>query len=347
MQVIDSQRTARLNREAPTDARPAASTAPRLKDRMQQQIRLEGKSRRTFQAYWHWTAAFIRWSGLRHPQDMGAADLQQFLNWLVNARQCSESTHSQALNALLYLYRHVMGINLPWLDSLTKPQRSRRLPVVLTEDEVARVLRNTRGTTGLVLQLMYGSGLRLMEALRLRVQDLDLERRELVVREGKGNKDRVSVVPAGLVQPLRDLLVQRAQWHADDLATGHADVELPNAIRRKYPSAARSMGWQWVFATAGYGIDPESGVRRRHHLHDTTAQKAMRAACQAAGIHKSATTPTLRHASATQLLRAGYDIRTVQELLGHASVDTTQIYTHWRRRNADGMCSSYYRIRKR
>lgn len=328
MQVVDSARAAAPNHARHIQAAPAASTARRLKDRMREQIRLEGKSRRTFEAYWHWSASFIRWSGMRHPSDMGKAEVEQFLNWLVNTRECSESTHSQALNALLYLYQRVLGIDLPWLSNLTKPQRPRRLPVVLTEDEVRRVLSKTRGTTGLVLRLMYGSGLRLMEALRLRVQDLDLERRELIVREGKGNKDRVSVIPAALVQPLRDLLAVRAEWHAQDLITGHADVELPNALRRKYPHAARQMGWQWVFATAGYGIDPETGVERRHHLHDTTVQKAMRAAVVAAGIHKRATTHTLRHSFATHLLQAGYDIRTVQELLGHASVETTQIYTH-------------------
>lgn len=344
MQVIDSPRITRRNQEPPIKARPAASTAPRLKDRMRQQIRLEGKSPRTFEAYWHWAASYIRWAGLRHPQDMSRADVEQYLNWLVNERDCSEATHCQALNALLYLYRNVLGITLPWLDGLTKPRRSRRLPVVLTESEAAHVLRYTRGTPGLVLQLMYGSGLRLMEALRLRVQDLDLERRELTVREGKGGKDRISLIPARLVPALRDLLSQRAIWHAEDLATGHADVDLPHAIRRKYPAAARSMGWQWVFATAGYSIDPDTGVERRHHLHDTTVQKAMRAATRAAGIHKRATTHTLRHSFATHTLQAGYDIRTVQELLGHASVETTQIYTHVLNRGGRGVVSPLDRI---
>jgi integron integrase len=326
--------------------RPAASTAARLKDRMREQIRLEGKSPRTFEAYWHWAAGFIRWAGMRHPSELGADDVRGYLNWLVNSRDCSESTHCQALNAILYLYKRVLGVHLPWLDGLEKPNRPRHLPSVLTVEEVDRVLQRLPDTSaGLVLRLMYGAGLRLREALRVRVQDMDLQRLELTVRDGKGGKDRITLIPRSLEEPLRKLLGQRAEWHATDLISGHADVELPNALRRKYPNAARTMGWQWVFATAGYGIDPETGVERRHHLHPTTVQKTMTAAVRAAGIHKRATTHTLRHSFATHLLQAGSDIRTVQELLGHSSVETTQIYTHVLQRGGRGTVSPLDRLR--
>lgn len=315
-----------------------ASTAPKLEQRLRDQIRFEGKSESTADAYWHWCKSFILWSGKRHPADMGHSDVEAFLNWLVNARNCSESTHSQALHGLRFMYQRVLGVELPWLDHLTRPKPSKRLPVVLTEHEVARLWPHVQGVNGLVLKLLYGTGMRVMEALRLRVQDLDINALEITIRQGKGNKDRKTMVPEALVAPLRQHLVQRLHMHTEDLCTGRADVELPDAIDRKYPSACRQFGWQWVFCTPTYNKSRE-GIVRRHHVHDSCIQKHMKAAVRAAGISKPASPHTLRHSFATHLLRSGYDIRTVQELLGHTNVETTQIYTHVLNRPGRGVVS--------
>lgn len=340
MQTIDSQRThPRIAATANQQPRQSGSTATRLKDRMRETMRTAGLSPRTFEAYWHWVAKYIRWSGLRHPQDMASADVEQYLNWLANAQQVSLSTQRQALHALLYLYRRVLGLDVPWLNNLTRAKPSQRLPVVLTTGEIARLWPHVHGQQGMALKLLYGSGMRLMECLRLRVQDLDLDRQQITIREGKGNKDRVTMLPQALAQPLRDLLVTRAQWHANDLVTGHADVHLPNALHRKYPQAARAWGWQYVFATETYGTDPETGAVRRHHIHESGVQKHMQAAVRAAGIAKRATPHTLRHSFATHLLQSGTDIRTIQELLGHSHVETTMIYTHVLNRGGRGVIS--------
>lgn len=322
----------------PGAVRPGASTAARLKDRMRDQIRLEGKSRNTFDVYWHWCAGYIRFHGLRHPSELGHADVAAYLNHLVNVRHLSKSTHGQALHGLLYLYRRVLGIDLPWLQDLRAPKPSRRLPVVLSADEIRRLWPHLRGVNGLVLKLMYGTGLRVNEALRLRVQDVDFDTCEITVRAGKGDKDRKTLLPQSLLPAMQAHLAQRAEWHATDLATGHADVELPDALLRKYPQAPLHLGWQWFFATAAYNTGPHGEIRR-HHIHDSCAQKAMRAAVRAAGISKPATPHTMRHSFATHLLRNGYDIRTVQELLGHANVETTEIYTHVLNRPGRGVIS--------
>lgn len=306
---------------------------------MRDQLQLEGKSRNTFEAYWHWCAGLIRFHGLRHPQELGAAEIEQYLNHLVNVRGLSKSTHGQALHGIRFLYRRVLGLDLQWLDGLCSPKPSRRLPVVLSEAEVQRLWPYLRGDTpGLILRLMYGTGLRPMEALRLRVHDLDLDHLQITVRQGKGDKDRITMVPESLRAELQAHLAVRAQWHADDLVTGMADVELPGALRAKYPHACRSLGWQWLFATEGMNRGP-NGERRRHHVHESTIQKRMKAAVRRAGISKPATPHTLRHSFATHLLRARYDIRTVQELLGHADVSTTMIYTHVLNRPGHGVCS--------
>lgn len=318
--------------------RACASTAPKLEQRLRDQIRYEGKSYRTADAYWHWCKAFIIWSGRRHPEQLGQADVEAFLNWLVNGRDCSESTHSQALHALRFMYRRVLGIDLAWLQDLVAPKRPRRLPVVLTEAEVQRLLPHLRDVNGLVLKLLYGTGMRLMEGLRLRMQDIDLDAGEITIRDGKGGKDRKTMVPAALKGELHAQMVRRSALHADDLITGHADVELPNAIHRKYPHAGRQIGWQWVFCTPTYNRSRE-GILRRHHLDDSRIQKAMKAAVRAAGICKPATPHTLRHSFATHLLRGGADIRTIQELLGHSSVETTMIYTHVLNRGGRGVLS--------
>lgn len=313
---------------------PAAAAAlhrdqpPRLQQQVTEAIRTRHYSRRTEQAYWHWTRQFILWSGKRHPLEMGAPEIGRFLTWLATERNVSASTQRQALAALLFLYKAVLQIELPWIDDIVQAKQPRRLPCVLTQAEVARLWPHVSGTRGLVLKLLYGSGLRLTEGLRLRVKDLDIDALSLTVREGKGNKDRVVMLPQVLAQPLRELLAVRAGWHAVDLATGHADVDLPHALHLKYPSAARAWGWQFVFAAADYVRDPASGVLRRHHLHEDGVQRMMKRAVQAAGIHKPASPHTLRHSFATHLLQAGVDIRRIQELLGHADLETTMIYTH-------------------
>jgi integron integrase len=259
---------------------------------------------------------------------MGATEVQQFLSWLATVREVSASTQRQALAALLFLYKEVLQVELPWLDGIVRAKQSQRLPCVLTPQEVSKLWPHVTGPRGLILKLLYGSGLRLTEALRLRVKDLDIEGQLLTVREGKGGKDRVVMLPKALAGPLGEVLAERAQWHAIDLATGRADVELPNALHMKYPSAARAWGWQFVFATADYVTCPRTGAIRRHHLHEDGVQRMMKRAVTAAGTHKPASCHTLRHSFATHLLMAGYDIRKIQELLGHADVATTMIYTH-------------------
>jgi len=314
---------ARLN----PPVRACASTAPKLEQQLFDQIRMEGKSRHTAEAYWHWCKAFILWSGKRHPRDMGQAEVEAFLNHLVNSKGCAAGTHAQAQHALRFMYRRVLGLDLPWLNLLVLPKRSHRLPVVLAEAEVQRLWPHLRGDKGLVLKLLYGTGMRIMEGLRLRVHDVDLHARSITIRRGKGDKDRVVMIPDSLFDELSRQLDARAELHAQDLMAGRADVELPDAIRTKYPHASVQKGWQWVFCTPTYNRSPE-GIIRRHHLDPSCVQKHMKASVRAAHITKPATPHTMRHSFATHLLRAGNDIRTVQELLGHADVSTTMIYTH-------------------
>jgi integron integrase len=293
-------------------------------------IRTRHYSRRTEQAYWHWTRQFVLWSGRRHPLDMGAPEIGQFLTYLATERQVSASTQRQALAALLFLYRHALGVELPWVDDIVRAKQSHRLPVVLTHDEVARLWDQIPAASrrGLLLRLLYGTGMRLMEGLRLRVKDVDLAAGAITVRAGKGNKDRTVMVPRSLAPQLRAVLAERERWHDVDLATGHADVELPHALHLKYPQAPRQLGWQWLFATEAYVTCPRTGAIRRHHLHEDGIQRLMARSIKAARITKPATPHTLRHSFATHLLQAGYDIRTIQQLLGHADVETTMIYTH-------------------
>ena len=300
----------------------------RLLDQLRSQIRYLHYSIRTEQAYVHWTRAFVRYHGLRHPLELGGADVERFLAWLANERQVSASTHKQALSALLFLYQRVLGQQLPWMDEIGRPRSDARLPVVLAHDEVSRVLAALDDDQRLFGQLLYGTGLRLLEGLRLRVKDIDFERRAIIVREGKGSKDRVVMLPASLQQPLRrQLAAAHAVWAADR-AAGVAGVQLPHALARKYVRAPLSWAWFWVFPQASLSVDPRGEGVRRHHQIDQAFQRAFKRAVAAAGLHKPATPHTLRHSFATHLLLAGYDIRTVQELLGHADVSTTMIYTH-------------------
>jgi integron integrase len=306
---------------------------------LQSNLRLQHLSRRTEAAYVYWTKRFIRFSGLRHPAELGASEVRQFLSHLVVDRKLSAATQQQALSALVFLYRHVIGRSLEELGRLPRGRVPTTLPVVLTAEEVARVLRLLGGTHRLVGLLLYGSGLRLTECLMLRVKDVDLERRELVVRRGKAGKDRVTVIPEAVRGPLQDQLHRVKMLHDRDLAAGRGWVELPGGLDTKYPGAARSWPWQWVFPARRTYLDPETGRIQRHHLHESVIQRAVAEAVRASGIGKRASCHTLRHSFATHLLQAGYDIRTVQELLGHRDVATTMVYTHVLNRGGHGVRS--------
>ena len=300
----------------------------RLLDQLRGQIRYLHYSIRTEEAYVQWVRSFVRFHGLRHPLELGGSEVESFLSWLATERQVSASTHKQALSALLFLYQRVLGQQLPWMEQIVRPRSDARLPVVLSHDEVVRLLAALDSDWRLFGQLLYGTGLRLLEGLRLRVKDIDFDRRAIVVREGKGSKDRVVMLPASLEQPLRvQLAAAHALWAADR-AAGVSGVQLPHALGRKYPRTPLSWAWFWVFPQASLSSDPRGEGVRRHHQLDQGFQRAFKRAVLAAGLHKPATPHTLRHSFATHLLLAGYDIRTVQELLGHADVSTTMIYTH-------------------
>jgi integron integrase len=313
--------------------------SPKLLEQLRRALRLRHYSRRTEEVYVDWARRFVRSCGLRHPRELGPADVTRFLSGLAVDRHVSASTQNQALSAIVFLYRDVLDMPVGWLAGLVRAKRPQRVPVVLTRDEVRRVLRRLRGTPGLVAGLLYGTGLRLLEALRLRVKDLDFAANEITVRGGKGDRDRVTMLPERLKGPLLKHLAAVRGQHENDVAVGAGWVELPGALGVKYPQAGREWGWQWVFpATRGYEHRP-TGQRRRHHLHETVIQRAFREAIKAAGITKLASCHTLRHSFATHLLEAGYDIRTVQELLGHRDVRTTMIYTHVLRRGGLGVRS--------
>ncbi|MBU0499069.1 MAG: integron integrase [Gammaproteobacteria bacterium] len=321
------------------EVKVVSQQSPKLLDRMRAEIRLRHYSIRTEETYVDWARRYILFHKKRHPQEMGAGEVTAFLSHLASERNVSASTQNQAKSALLFLYREVLGIELPWLDEVVAAKVSRRLPVVLTQTEVRRLLEATSGTLGLVISLLYGTGMRLLEGLRLRVKDVEFERREIIVREGKGNKDRVTVLPENLILPLKAHLEGVKALHEKDLAAGLGEVYLPNALAVKYPNAPKTWGWQYVFPSAARSVDPRSGMERRHHLYETSVQRAVRAAARQANIVKPVTPHVLRHSFATHLLQAGYDIRTVQELLGHKDVQTTMIYTHVLNKGGRGVVS--------
>jgi integron integrase len=329
--------------EADSLRRPAAASAaehrPKLLKMLRSEIRLRHYSPRTEKAYTAWVRRFVRFNDNVHPERLGAPAVRAFLSDLATRGRVSASTQNQARAALLFLYREVLRSPLPFLDLVTPAKTPRRIPVVLSRNEVELVLGRVQGVSQLVCLLLYGAGLRLLEALTLRVKDIDFENSEITVRGGKGAKDRRTPLPSSLVDDLRMQLASVRKLHAADLAEGAGSVALPGALGRKYPSAARELGWQWVFPATRRYRERATGVERRHHFHESAAQRAMRAAVLRAGVTKRAGCHTLRHSFATHLLNDGYDIRTIQELLGHKDLSSTMVYTHVVKRGGSGVRS--------
>lgn len=312
---------------------------PRLLERVRQATRRRHYSYRTEQAYVGWVRRFVLFHRKRHPKEMGAAEVAEFVTHLAVEGQVASSTHSQALSALLFLYRDVLGRELPDLSGLVRPRRPARLPVVFSREEAAAVLARVEGVHGLMARLLYGAGLRLMECARLRVKDFDFAAGELRVSDGKGRRDRMTVLPQSLETAMGEQLGRTRALHERDLREGYGAVCLPDALARKYVSASREWAWQWVFPSARRARDPRSGEIRRHHVHEAGLQRAVKEAVRAAQVAKPGSCHTFRHSFATHLLEDGYDIRTVQELLGHRSVRTTMIYTHVLKRGGRGVRS--------
>ena len=315
----------------------------RLLDQVRERVRYLHYSLSTEKTYLYWVRFYVRWHGrngtMTHPRDMGAKQVEAFLTMLATERKVSASTHNQALSALLFLYREVLEEDLPWLTDINRPTQVRRIPSVLTKDEVAGLLARMEGVTALLARLLYGTGMRLMEGMRLRVKDVDFDRHVIIVREAKGNKDRVVMLPRSLAPALKQqMFATRALWQADRQAQ-RAGVQVPDALEVKYPRLGQTWGWCWMFPSPTLSVDPRSGIERRHHLFEERLQRALKRAVPLAGIVKPVSVHTLRHSFATHLLQSGTDIRTVQELLGHSDVSTTMIYTHVLKVAAGGTAS--------
>ena len=311
----------------------------KLLARLREAIRVRHYSRRTEEAYVWWVRRYVRFCGVRHPRELGPTDVTRFLSSLAIDRHVSASTQNQALSALVFLYAEVLELPVGWLEALVRAKRPARVPVVLTKEEVRQVLERVPGVSWVVAALLYGTGMRLLEALQLRVKDVDFAANEITIRGGKGDRDRVTMLPERLKGPLLHHLAEVRRQHELDCAEGAGSVELPGALGAKYPAVGREWGWQWVFPASRVYEDRATGQRRRHHLHETVVQRAFREAVRATGMAKRASCHTLRHSFARHLLDAGYDIRTVQELLGHRDVKTTMIYTHVLRRGGYGVRS--------
>lgn len=320
-------------------SRLPAQPPRKLRDRVIEALRVRHYSLATERAYLSWIRRFIAWADGKHPRTMGGPEVAAWLTWLATEGDISDATQRQALSAVLFLYRHVFETSLPWMDNIVRAKPSEHLPVVLSRIEVQALLPHLTGERGLILKLMYGTGLRLNEALSLRVKDLDISRLQIIVRQGKGAKDRSVPLPASLIPALQWILERRRRWHHIDLATGRADVEMPHALAKKYTRAPSSWEWQFIFATPKYVTCPRTGAVRRHHLHSGGVQDLMARATKAAGIAKHATPHVMRHSFATHLLESGKDIRTIQTLLGHKNLETTMVYLHVATVGASGVAS--------
>jgi len=320
-------------------ANPASPSSPRLVHLLRERIRFRHFSPRTEEAYVYWARRYVVYHGKRHPRELGADHMTAFLSALANDRNVAPATQNQALAALLFLYKEVLGMDLPWLNGIARARRERRIPVVLTQAEAHALLGHMSGVHGLMARLLYGTGMRLAECLQLRVKDIDLDRHELVVRHGKGAKDRMTMFPRVLVAPMREHLEHVRGIYLSDRAAHMAGVELPYALEAKKPQAAKAWSWHWVFPADRWSIDPRTGIKRRHHVYDQTFSRSLARAARKAGLEKPVSAHTLRHSFATHLMEAGYDIRTVQELLGHKDVKTTMIYTHVLNRGGRGVVS--------
>ncbi|WP_158881821.1 integron integrase [Rhodanobacter sp. L36] len=317
---------------------------PRLLDEVRRRLRLKHYSLRTEQAYVGWIRRFILHNDKRHPRDMGAVEVERFLSDLAVRGRVAAGTQNQALSSLLFLYREVLAIDLPWMEKMVRAKRPQRLPSVLSQTEVQRLLAAMDGRPWLIASLLYGTGMRLMECLRLRIKDIDFSHHEICVRDGKGGKDRRTMLPRSLTDALQREIERARTMHASELAAGFGATRLPGALARKYPRAAQEFAWQFVFPSVQRAIDPLDGATRRHHFDDAILARAMKSARQRANIDKPLSAHTLRHSFATHLIEAGYDIRTVQELLGHKNVATTQIYTHVLNRGGHGVLSPLDRV---
>ncbi len=341
MNVLQPTQAQILRENAPRKSAPAPASAdkPKLLDQLREALRSSHYSRRAEQTYCHWVKRYVHFHNVRHPAEMAEPEINAFLTHLAVGEKVSSSTQNQALSALLFLYRHVLGREVGDLGEIIRARKPKRLPVVMTREEVKAVLANLTGDKWLMASLMYGAGLRLMECLRLRVQDIDFSRNEILVRDGKGAKDRITMLPESLKAPLQEHLKKVRAIHERDLADGWGRVMLPGALDRKYPNAPNEWRWQWVFPQENRWKNAKTGEQGRHHVDESLVQKAVRQAVTAAGLTKRATCHTFRHSFATHLLEGGYDIRTVQELLGHKDVSTTMIYTHVLNRGPSGVRS--------
>ncbi len=315
------------------------STEPRLLDQVRDAIRVRHYSIRTEQSYLMWIKHFIIFNDKRHPRDMGENEIQSFLTYLAVRKNVAASTQNQALSAILFLYKNVLKADLDWLDSFQRAKKPKRLPVVFTRQEIQQILSSLNDRNWLLANLLYGAGLRLMECIRLRVADIDFNQSQIIVREGKGNKDRVTMLPQLVQEPLMIHLKRVRLLHEQDLDNGYGNVYLPKALAKKYPNAGREWCWQYVFPSTKLSNDPRSGLFRRHHMDETVLQRALKQAMRHTGISKPGSCHSLRHSFATHLLEGGTDIRTIQELLGHQDVSTTMIYTHVINRGGQGVIS--------